>query len=166
MVLSSFLGEPEQAMRECELAINLDRNLASAHALAGVLKVFLGRPDDTKAHVTEAMRLSPRDPELGRWFFYLGMSELYGGRVREAIDPLRKSVQLNPDYNLVHLFLASALALEGYDVEAAASAHTGLLLEPTFTIAGFRAKPRSNNATYLAQRERIYAGLRKAGVPE
>jgi TolB-like protein len=166
MVLPRFLGETEQAMRECELAINLDRNLASAHALAGVLKVFLGRPEDTKAHVTEAMRLSPRDPELGRWFFYLGLSKLYGGRVHEAIDPLRKSVQLNPDYQVAQFFLASALALEGHDAEAAAVRDTGLRLDPTFTITGFRAKPRSDNATYLAQRERIYTGMRKAGVPE
>jgi hypothetical protein len=64
------------------------------------------------------------------------------------------------------LFLASALAPEGHDAEAAAARDTGLRLDPTFTIAGFRAKPRGNNATYLAKRERIYTGMRKAGVPE
>jgi tetratricopeptide (TPR) repeat protein len=112
------------------------------------------------------MRLSPRDPELGRWFFYLGLGELYGGRVHEAIDPLRKSIQLNPDYQGAQLFLAIALALEGHDAEAAAARDTALRLDPTFTIAGFRAKPRGNNVTYLAQRERIYTGMRKAGIPE
>jgi tetratricopeptide (TPR) repeat protein len=166
MVLSTFLGAPEQALRECELAITLDRNLAMAHALAGFLKVVLGRPEETNAYVAEAMRLSPRDPELGRWYFFLGAASLYGGQVAEAIDHLRKSVQLNPDYNLAHLFLAAALALEGQDAEAAVARDAGLRLNPAFTIAGYRANPRSHNAIHLAQRERIYLGMRKAGIPE
>jgi tetratricopeptide (TPR) repeat protein len=112
------------------------------------------------------MRLSPRDPELGRWHFYLGAAGLYGGRLAEAIDQLQKSVQLDPDYNLAHLFLASALALEGHHADAAVARDAGLGLDPTFTVARYRANPRSNNATHLAQRERIYMGMQKAGVPE
>jgi hypothetical protein len=30
----------------------------------------------------------------------------------------------------------------------------------------FRAGASSNNPTYLAQRERLYDGMRKAGVPQ
>jgi len=37
---------------------------------------------------------------------------------------------------------------------------------PSFTISRFRAIVRSDNASFLAQRERIYEGMRKAGVPE
>jgi tetratricopeptide (TPR) repeat protein len=166
MVLYTFLGAPDQALRECELAITLDRNLAMAHALAGFLKVILGRPEETNAHVAEAMRLSPRDPELGRWYYNLGAADLYSGRVAEAIDQLRKSVQLSPDHNIPHLFLAAALALEGHDTEAAVERDAGLRLDPSFTVTRFRANPRSNNATHLAQRERIYMGMRKAGIPE
>jgi tetratricopeptide (TPR) repeat protein len=156
----------EQALRECELAISLDRNLAMAHGLAGFLKNLLGRCEETEAHVREAMRLSPRDPELGRWYLYLGAAGLYGGRLAEAIDPLRKSVQLEPDYNVAHFFLAAALALEGHDADAAVARDAGLRLDPTFTVSKYRAVTRSANATFLAQRERIYEGMRKAGIPE
>jgi hypothetical protein len=35
-----------------------------------------------------------------------------------------------------------------------------------FTISRFRAAAPSDNSTFLAQRERVYAGMREAGVPE
>jgi len=160
-----LLRAPEQALRECELAISLDRNLALAHGLAGLVKLLLGRPEETEAHVTEAIRLSPRDPELYRWYQVLGAADLFRGRFDQAIDALQKSVQLNPNYSLAHFFLASGLALTGRDTEAAAACGAGLRLDPTFTIARFRALAPSDNATYLAQRERALEGMRKAGVP-
>jgi hypothetical protein len=42
----------------------------------------------------------------------------------------------------------------------------GLALDPTFTIRRFRANNWSDNPVYLAGRERVIEGLRKAGVPE
>jgi hypothetical protein len=42
----------------------------------------------------------------------------------------------------------------------------GLAANPSFTISRFRTTVGSDNATFLAQRERLYEGMRKAGVPE
>jgi len=39
----------------------------------------------------------------------------------------------------------------------------GVALNPTFTISRARASASSDNPTYLAQRERLFDGLRKAG---
>jgi hypothetical protein len=50
--------------------------------------------------------------------------------------------------------------------EARAATKARLELDPNFTIRRFRAGASSNNPTYLAQRERVIDGLRKAGVPE
>jgi hypothetical protein len=50
--------------------------------------------------------------------------------------------------------------------EAQAAGKAGLALNPTFTIRRFRAGAMSDNPTYLSQRERVYNGMRKAGVPE
>jgi TolB-like protein len=50
-----------QGIAECERALELDRNLASAHAFIGLGKIFIGRAEETEAHVGEALRLSPRD---------------------------------------------------------------------------------------------------------
>ena len=51
-----------QGILECERALALDRNLASAHSFIGIAKYFIGRGEETEAHINEALRLSPRDP--------------------------------------------------------------------------------------------------------
>jgi hypothetical protein len=45
-------------------------------------------------------------------------------------------------------------------------AATTTMADPNFTVARFRNERRSENPTFLAQRERIYEGLSLAGVPE
>jgi hypothetical protein len=50
--------------------------------------------------------------------------------------------------------------------DARTATQTGLALDPTFTTHRYRAGASSDNPTYLAQRERIYEGMRMAGVPE
>ncbi|MGF6851443.1 adenylate/guanylate cyclase domain-containing protein [Paraburkholderia sp. CI3] len=157
---------PERALRECELAIGLDQNLALAHAYAGFMKVLLGRPEETEAHIAEAIRLSPRDPQLSRWYFFRGAADLYLGRIDDAVEPLQKAAELHPNHNLNHFFLAAALALLSREVEAAEACAAGQRLDPTFSVARFRELAPSNNPVYLALRERVYDGMRKAGVPE
>ena len=82
------------------------------------------------------------------------------------MDRLRKSVEINPNVALTQFFLAAASALSGRAAEAREARDAGLRLDPNFTVARFRNERRSENPTFLAQRERIYEGLSLAGVPE
>ena len=50
--------------------------------------------------------------------------------------------------------------------EAHDALRAGLELNPSFTIARFKSQTFSDNPVYLAGRERMYEGLRKAGLPE
>ena len=159
-------GATEQALRELEFAITLDRNLAWAHADAGFMKVLLGRAEEAEADLTNAIRLSPRDPGLDRWHALLGIADLFLGRLESALNRLRKSVEINPNVAMPHFFLAAASALSGRAAEAREARNAGLRLDPNFTVARFRNERRSENPTFLAQRERIYEGLSLAGVPE
>jgi TolB-like protein/tetratricopeptide (TPR) repeat protein len=159
-------GATERALRELELAIAIDRNLAWAHADAGFLKVLLGRAEEAEVDLTNAIRLSPRDPGLDRWYALLGIADLFLGRLEPALDRLRKSVEMNPNVAMPHFFLAAALALSGRATEAREVRTAGFDLDPHFTVARFRNERRSENPTFLAQRERIYEGLRLAGVLE
>ena len=43
---------------------------------------------------------------------------------------------------------------------------TRLELNPSFTVARLRSSAHSDNTIYLAGRERVYEGMRKAGLPE
>ena len=156
---------PERALREFKFAISLDDNLAIAHAYLGLMKLLLGRADETRAHVEVAMRLSPRDPLLFQWHFFIGLADVYLGRVVRGLESLRKTIEINPNWGHSHFMLAGALALAGLLAEAAEACAVARRLAPNFTIAKFRAEAVSDNPVFLAQREHFYRGLRLAGVP-
>ncbi|HYM32872.1 MAG TPA: tetratricopeptide repeat protein [Candidatus Cybelea sp.] len=157
---------PERALEEAELAISLDRNLPSAQATAAFLKMMVGRAEETEDGISEAIRLSPRDPALSQWYSFMGVSNVYRGRLDRAVEHLRRAVTMNPRSALPHFFLAAALALTGRIDEAARARDAGLKLDPNFSLSRFRNDVRSDNPVYLEQRQHIYEGMRKAGVPE
>jgi TolB-like protein len=157
---------PERALREFELAVSLDGNLAMAHGYLGLMKFFLGRARETRGHAAEAMRLSPRDPLLFHWHFFIGVADLYLGRLTRALESLRKSVEINPNWGLSQFILAGALGLAGLTAEAAEVCAVARRLAPNFTIVKFRGEVVSDNPVYLEQRERLIEGLRFAGAPE
>jgi tetratricopeptide (TPR) repeat protein len=86
----------------------------------------------------------------------LGIADLFLGRLKSASDRLRKSVEINPNVAMPHFFLAAASALSGRSAEAREARKAGLQLDPNFTVARFRNERRSENPTFLAQRQRIY----------
>jgi TolB-like protein/class 3 adenylate cyclase len=155
-----------QGIAECERALALDRNLAGAHPMIGLAKVFIGHGEEIEAHINEALRLSPRDTNAYLWMAIAGFAKFFVGSGEEAVALLRRSIETNRNYPPAHFVLAAALAHLGRDNEARAATQAGLALDPTFTISRYRANVPSDNPTYLAQRERSYEGMRKAGVPE
>ena len=64
-----------QGIAECEQALALDRNLAGAHSCIGCGKIFIGRAEETEAHVVEALRLSPRDTMAYTWMMSAGIAK-------------------------------------------------------------------------------------------
>jgi TolB-like protein/class 3 adenylate cyclase/tetratricopeptide (TPR) repeat protein len=155
-----------QGISECERALALNRNLAGAHSHIGMAKCFLDRAEETETHINEALRLSPRDTYAYHWMATAGYAKLLIGRDEEAVAWFRRSVEANRNHNLAHLYLAAALAHLGRLDEARAANQAALALNPTFTISRYRAAAPSDNPTFLAQRERMLDGMRKAGVPE
>jgi TolB-like protein/cytochrome c-type biogenesis protein CcmH/NrfG len=155
-----------QGIAECERALALDRNLAPAHAMIGLAKFRIGRGEETEAHVEEALRLSPRDSFVAAWLSIAGDAMLFLGRDEEAVARLSRAIALNRNNPYTNFLLAAALAnLDRID-EARAAVQAGLALNPEFTMRRYLAGAASDEPTFLAQRERVVAGLRKAGVPE
>jgi tetratricopeptide (TPR) repeat protein len=140
--------------------------LASARAYIGVTKLRLGHPEETEADVRAALRLSPRDKDAYAWFSYLAAAKLYLGEYEEAVAWYRRSTEFNRNYPLLHFYLGASLALLGSIDEARLEVQAGLARLPWFTVRHLRAGTLSDNPVYLAQRERLYDGLRMAGVPE
>jgi len=161
-----FTNRAAQGIAECEQALALDRNLARAHGIIGIGKLFMGRAAETESHIREAFRLSPRDIFSYIWMQTVGWSKILLGADAEAVGWLQRSIEANRNNPVVHFHLAGALALLGSLDEATAAAQAGLALNPNFTIRRWRDTKASDNPAYLAAQERIFEGLRLAGVPE
>ena len=129
-------------------------------------RYFIGRGEETEAHINEALRLSPRDTNAYTWMAIAGLAKLHLGSDEEAVARLRRASRSTETIRLRISALRPRLAHLGRLDEARAAVQAGLALNPTFTISRLRAAASSDNPTYLAQRERIYDGMRKAGVPE
>jgi tetratricopeptide (TPR) repeat protein len=168
-VMGSLLCESNRAERgieELEHALAIDPNLAAARAQMGLAQRYIGRAEETEAHIVEALRLSPRDRLRYFWLSYVGAAKANLGEWAQALPWLRKSVDANRNYPLPFFYLAACLAHLGRLDEARSEVKAGLAGNPSFTIKRFRAGAESDNAVYLAQREHIIEGMRMAGVPE
>jgi TolB-like protein/class 3 adenylate cyclase len=151
---------------ELDRALTLNRNLGAAHAWIGLAKITLGRAEDTEAHVAEALRISPSDGASFLWTHIEGLAKLHLSRDEEAADLFRRSIDTSRNYPLNHFYNAAALSLIGRQGEAEAEIKFGLEMAPGFSIHRFQAGAESDNPVYLAQRERITEGMRRAGAPE
>ncbi|HYZ25646.1 MAG TPA: tetratricopeptide repeat protein [Geminicoccaceae bacterium] len=85
------------------------------------------------------------------------------GQYEEAIDDLRRSVELRPDFLPGHIWLASTYGNLGRRVEAEAAAAQVLRLNPDFSISAYGGKVPHRDEAVL---EQFRAGLRAAGLPE
>jgi Tfp pilus assembly protein PilF len=155
-----------QGTAECERALALNPNLASAHAQTGLAKVFDGHPEETGSHELEALRVSPYDTEAGFWVAYMAVAKQHLGAYEDALGLYRRSIELNPNYATGRFTMAAVLAELGRLDEARAEVQAGLALNPGFTIRRYRAAAQSDNPVFLKGRERIIEDMRKAGVPE
>ena len=151
---------------EFERALALNRNLGVAHAWIGLAKITLGRAEETEAHIAEAFRISPSDGAAFLWKNIQGMAKLHLGQDEEAAELFRQSIDASRNYPLNHFYNAAALAHLGRQSEAEAEVKAGLAMAPKFSVLRFRAGAESDNPVYLAQRDRVIEGMRKAGVPE
>jgi Flp pilus assembly protein TadD len=133
----------------------------------GITKVLVGRGEEALLHFAEAIRLSPRDPLMFLGYFNMGWTEFMRGHDTEATDMLRKSAALNPEYSPAHLFLTAAYGMQDRLAEAREEFAAYLRTKSSAkTIASLRANAQSAHPMYLKQRERLYEGMRHAGMPE
>ncbi|MBR0776734.1 winged helix-turn-helix domain-containing protein [Bradyrhizobium diazoefficiens] len=164
-VVQIFTKRAAPGIAECERALALDRNLATAHAWIGLGKCNLGRAEETEGHIMEAFRLSPRDHKASSWMNTAGVAQSYLGADETAVHWFKRSIEVNRNIApFVHFFLGAALANLGCIEEARTWVRAGLGLDPHFSVAQFHLSSPTDHPTCLVQRARIADGLRKAGL--
>jgi Tfp pilus assembly protein PilF len=90
----------------------------------------------------------------------------------QATEWARQAIAISPNYTqYIHATLVAALALAGHDAEAREALQRYLALAstgPLKTIAAFKAhfSAQGGGPASVEANERVYDGLRKAGMPE
>jgi len=81
-----------------------------------------------------AIRLNPLDTMNYNPQGVIGVAHFLLGRHEKALVAVRRALQLNPGFSILHGWLAAALAKLGQPDEARAAGARLLMLDPGFTI--------------------------------
>jgi TolB-like protein/Flp pilus assembly protein TadD len=159
-----------EAIHEYETVLASDRNWVYAFFALGQCKLYSGSIDEAIPLVERAIRLSPRDPQLGIWYETIGLAHLLQSRTSQAITWLEKARNYAPAHSIIRAQLASAYALDDQVERAATELAEACRLSADnrfSSVARLRAVGTYGVPEIHALRERTYvAGLRKAGLPE
>ncbi len=164
-------GEHQAALEAFARAIELNPNFALAYAQKADELILTGRPNEAQPLVEKAIKLSPRDPSLGIFYWFIGRADFFAGRYDQAIPWLRKSVEVRPNLWYNRLYLASAYALKP-DIDAAKKTLEDFnrrFSQPIYTVAIVTAHEGTNpdnDPTVIAARAKFHQGLLLAGMAE
>ncbi len=159
-------GEPERALAMLSRQVEVNRNYAPAWHKISYTQATLGRHEEAIRAGDEALRLSPRDGRLYSFLVVTAAAHLYAGRDREALVWARRSIDARSDFSISHAWAAAAAANLNEMDTARKEIGEFQRLQPHYTVESFRREGQSQNPDFLRQRERFYAGLRRAGLPE
>jgi adenylate cyclase len=160
-------GRTQEAVSEGERSLALSPSFINAYMALCAANNFLGHPDRALELADKAIRLSPRDPDLRVLYHMKGWAFFMKRQDDQAIDWLRRA---EGGSVFTEIILAAALALTGQQAEAVETLKRYLAINgvTSKTIAQLRKQQLSlaDNPTWVAYNERLFEGLRKAGMPE
>jgi adenylate cyclase len=149
-------------------ALQLDRNLSIVYAHKANALILLGRAEEAPGLLTKAIQLSPRDPELGLFYWFMGRAYFNMKDYDKALHWLKKSVEERPTTWFSWAHLISAYALTGGlgrpDAKAALDAYrqrfrTDWPLDPNIRDYYTQAKYRDPRPQLEAALQEYFRGL-------
>jgi tetratricopeptide (TPR) repeat protein len=161
-----------EAIPEYETALAYNRNYVYAYFALGKCKLYTGSIEETIPLVERAIRLSPRDPELGVWYKQIGHVHLLQSHTDEAVIWLQKARNHTAEHPTIRGDLASAYALNGETERGAATLTKARRLSPDDRYSSIARLKEVRNFQALTPQIRAlsestyYAGLRRVGMPE
>ena len=169
----------DEAIPEYEAVLTQgDRSWVYVNALTFLARCkFLagGATEEVISLCEEAIRLSPRDPNIGTPFALIGTVNLLAARTDEAILWYEKARSSNPGAFFWHGYLASAYGVKGEIERAAAELSEARKSNRDgrfSSIARLSAVGYAGSGSWGVPKVRAlfeatyFAGLRKAGMPE
>ena len=154
----SLSGRHSEALAVADAGLGADPNFVLLYMPRSVAENSLGRYEQAKADAERAIRLSPRDPEVGTFHVIVGDAEINLGHLDAAIDAYRKAIDSGLHQFYVYTNLAAAYAHTGKMDEAKAALAEARRLNPAITVKWMKEHTPNLPA--------VFDGLRKAGLPE
>ncbi len=162
-LLASMGRDVEVGVSATKRAVELSPYSATVLGHAGWALTFTGNQDRAIGYFEAAIRLSASDPQIYRVLTGAAAASVLAGRFTEAVAFGEEARGHYAGWGPTHRFLAAAYAQLG-ETEKAAEALSNLFrLEPTVTVSHLRSFLPYQDGE---QAERLWAGLRKAGMPE
>jgi tetratricopeptide (TPR) repeat protein len=149
---------PREALGAADAGLAINSNSAHLHKTRGLAENYLGRFEQARADLMQAVRLSPRDPEIDWWYLILGEAELGLRNLDATIDEAQKAISAGERTSAPYLELAAAYALNGKMDEAKAALAEARRLNPDLTV--------KRTIDIWPNVPAMFDGLRKAGLPE
>ncbi len=164
-LLSESDWQHSTALEELREAIALEPGDPWNYALTALVLTSAGRPEEAIPHIQRALRLDPQGPPF--FSYVLGLMEFSMGNFDAAAEAAEESLRSNPGDDNALLLLAASYGQLGRrrDAEAAIKRYNQLRTGRGGIIAAITTCPPLDFAR-AEDSERLYRGLRLAGVPE
>jgi adenylate cyclase len=157
-----FMRRHAEAKPELEVALEINPNFAPASFALGNTLSTSGRAEEGIALLHNAMRLSPRDPQIGQMMIRLSDAHLFLKQYDEALIWARRSLQQPNIQPSRWVTLISVLGHLGRLNEVAPALGALNQLHPNYPAADFvRERYPIIDETY---RQSLLTGLKKAGL--
>jgi TolB-like protein len=151
------------AISELTTALELNPSLALGHYGLGAALVFSGKPAEAVPHLESAIRLSPRDPNMGSFLVRIADAKYFLGDHEEAVSLALKALgQPNFQWSRYAVLIAALGQLGRHD-EARRYLAEVTRERPDFSVAFVRDTHLFGAPETMA---RFCEGLHKAGVPD
>ena len=151
-----------QVISEAEATLRADPSYASAYFPMAVGEELLGRYEQSRSHLEQAIKISPRDSSLGVWRMNIGRDLLalgqYDAAIREGLKAIDSGTRTITSYTCLAAFYAAADKMP----EAKAALAEAMKLDPKLSVAWFHA----HFPSYIESPPSMREGLIKAGLPE
>ena len=156
---STYLRMTHRANESIQVAddgLATNPNSSQLYSARSQAEAALGRFDQAISDAEQAIRLSPRDPQVGLRYVIIGDAEVGLGRLDAAIEEYRKAIDTGYRNRVVNM--AGAYALQGKMDEAKSVLAEALRANPKLTVKLLTER--------FAVPPALAEGLRKAGLAE
>jgi adenylate cyclase len=154
--------DDEQAMTLAERAVAINPHSTLVLDRCGYACFLVGRAEQALELFERELRLRVPDRATAATWSGIGYASLALGRDAEAIEAGRRAAQHDPESADAFRVLAAGLALSGRSDDAGAAMRRLLELDPAGSIATIKLRFGVREAVA----SRLFAGLRRAGLPE